>query len=110
MPRILLSPDAKADLSTISSYVEAEAPSPGTLSYPAAADRVLEDIDRVFRSLASHPLMGRVSSVSPDLRVFSAKRYLIFYRPLKNGIEVARVLHTARDIRPDYFFEKSPPS
>jgi toxin ParE1/3/4 len=31
-------------------------------------------------------------------RIRSFEKYLIFYRPLEDGIEVVRVIHAARDI------------
>jgi toxin ParE1/3/4 len=34
----------------------------------------------------------------PALRSLSVGNYLIFYRPLADGIEIVRVLHGARDI------------
>ncbi len=97
MPYIRLSSRASDDLRVIWSYVEAETQSPTSVEYPPAADRLLEMLHEVFQSLSNYPLMGRVSSISPELRVFSVKRYLIFYRPRENGIEIARVLHTARE-------------
>lgn len=36
-----------------------------------------------------------------DLRVWQVRgfeNYLIFYRPIEGGIEVVRILHSARDI------------
>jgi toxin ParE1/3/4 len=38
------------------------------------------------------------NDLSPDLRSFVVGRYLIFDRPLSDGIEVVRVLHGARDV------------
>jgi toxin ParE1/3/4 len=32
-------------------------------------------------------------------RIPGFEKYLIFYRPLEDGIEILRVLHGARDIR-----------
>jgi toxin ParE1/3/4 len=37
-------------------------------------------------------------------RIRGFERYLIFYRPIPDGIEVIRVLHGARDI--DTIFER----
>ena len=43
--------------------------------------------------------IGRMrDDLQPDLRSFAAGSYLIFYRPIDDGIEVVRVLHGARDI------------
>ena len=43
--------------------------------------------------------MGRPrGELAPRLRSFPVGPYVLFYRPTPNGIEVARVLHGARDI------------
>jgi len=50
-------------------------------------------------ALARMPEMGRKRfELSDGLRSFAVNRYVIFYRPTSNGIEVIRVLHAARDI------------
>lgn len=41
--------------------------------------------------------MGRVL-LAPDVRSFPFGRYVIFYLPIDDGIDVVRVLHSARDI------------
>lgn len=58
-----------------------------------------------FASLAQMPGMGEPwRSVHPrlgSLRVFRIggfKHHLVFYRPVEHGIEIARVLHGARDV------------
>ncbi|HWL95592.1 MAG TPA: type II toxin-antitoxin system RelE/ParE family toxin [Phycisphaerae bacterium] len=50
--------------------------------------------------LADHPEMGtsRLRFKGGNLRSFSVGQYLIFYRKSADGIEVARVLHGARDL------------
>lgn len=63
-----------------------------------AADALLEDIGRRCRNLARQPMMGRARpELAPHVRSFSVARYVIFYSPSADGIEVARVLHSARD-------------
>ena len=43
--------------------------------------------------------MGRArDELAPDLRSFPFGRYVIFYEPIEDGIDVVRVLHSARDI------------
>jgi hypothetical protein len=43
--------------------------------------------------------MGRVrDELAADLRSFPFGRYVIFYEPIEDGIDVVRVLHGARDI------------
>ncbi len=36
--------------------------------------------------------------LAAGLRCYSVGNYVIYYRPAKDGIEVARVLHGARDV------------
>ena len=43
--------------------------------------------------------MGRVrSELAPELRSFPVGRYVVFYLPCPDGIDIVRVLHGARDI------------
>ena len=45
--------------------------------------------------------MGRNRpDLAPELRSFPVDNYIIFYRPISEGIQVIRVLHGARDIPP----------
>lgn len=64
-----------------------------------AADRLLDRIDEVCARLADRPELGRSREELADgLRSFPVARYVIFYRASDEGIEVARVLHGARDL------------
>ncbi len=69
---------------------------------PAAADRVLADVDTTLQPLAELPMVGRSrEELAPGLRSLTVKRsgmYLIFYRPTPDGIQVIRVTHGARDL------------
>ncbi len=71
-----------------------------------AAERFLLSAEETFRLLVSQPQMGRKlesrNSMLAGIRIFPVKnfkKYLIFYKPLRDGIEVVRVLHGARDLR-----------
>ncbi|MCW5644659.1 MAG: type II toxin-antitoxin system RelE/ParE family toxin [Rhodoferax sp.] len=65
----------------------------------AAADRWVDDLDIAFSRLATQPMMGRARpELAPAIRSFPFRRYVIFYLPLPDGIDVVRVLHSARDI------------
>lgn len=65
----------------------------------AAADRWIDALDAAFSRLATRPMMGRARpEIAPDLRSFPFRRYVIYYVPLSDGIDVVRVLHSARDI------------
>ncbi len=60
--------------------------------------------ERTFAELARHPHMGRERHFQrrPGLRswhVDGFDDYLIFYRPIADGVEIYRVLHGARDLR-----------
>ncbi len=70
----------------------------------AAADRLIEQIDAKLGIIATAPHIGRkVDELAPNLRSLPIGAYLIFYRPTKDGIELIRILHGARDITPEYF-------
>jgi toxin ParE1/3/4 len=59
-------------------------------------------IDRTFQFLAENPGAGQDrSDLALRLRSFPVDRYrhyLVFYRPLADGIQLIRVLQGARDI------------
>jgi toxin ParE1/3/4 len=71
------------------------------------ARRFRNDAEATLTRLAGRPGMGtRYEAENPafvGLRFFPLtsrfKNYLVFYRPTPEGIEVARVLHGARDIQ-----------
>ena len=66
-----------------------------------AADRFIRAIISRFPMLAGMPEMGRQrEDLAPRLRSFAIGNYVIFYRPMENGVEIARVLHGARDLPP----------
>ena len=68
---------------------------------PDAADKLIRAIVSRFVTLASMPLIGRQrEELSPNLRSFPVGRYVVFYRPMENGMEIVRVLHGARDFPP----------
>lgn len=72
---------------------------------PAAAERVLDALERAIRRLLDTPGIGsRWSSSDPRLKgmrvavVTPYRSYLIFFRASNDGIEVFRVVHGARDL------------
>jgi len=72
------------------------------------ADAWVDRLDAKLRLLAPQPLMGRSrDELSPGVRSLPFGRYVIFYLPLADGIDVVRVLHSARDI--EAIFAKDPP-
>jgi toxin ParE1/3/4 len=72
----------------------------------AAALRFLNAVEESFRLLERLPLAGRACRFrSPDLVgvrkrvVHGFRRYVIYYRPAEDGVEILRVLHGSRDTR-----------
>ena len=72
---------------------------------PDAATRVIEAAHETFESLADTPGLGRPRKFqNPKLkgvrswRVSGFDNYLIFYRPIPEGVQVLHVCHGARDI------------
>jgi toxin ParE1/3/4 len=70
-----------------------------------AAERFLSAAEDAFQKLAGMPRMGALRDFgNPELTglrswpIREFRNYLIFYRPIEDGIEVLRVLHGARDV------------
>ena len=96
MARVVRASAAKADAWEIWAYIAQD--------NPDAADRLLGRLDKMIRVLAAQPLLGKsVEELVPDLRLVPVGNYLIFYRSTKDRIEIARILHSARDITADFF-------
>ncbi len=63
------------------------------------ADLWVDRLDEKLGLLATQPLMGRArNELAAGLRSFPFGRYVIFYVPLADGIDVVRVLHSSRDV------------
>jgi len=93
MPPVVIRPKALDDLAEIWAYIAED-----SLRH---ADAFAAAIDGEIRDLAGHPLIGRARpELLTDLRSLAFGRYVIFYLPRKRGIEVVRVLHGARDLKP----------
>lgn len=90
-PKVLKSPVAERDLDEIWFYIAKD--------NIDAADRVLRRIQDKCQQYATQPLMGgHREDLGENLRNFVVGSYVIFYRPLADGIEVVRVIHGARDV------------
>ena len=91
MSQVTRRPLAEADILEIWDYIADD--------NPAAADRWVDHLDGQFRLLATQPKMGRArDELAPSVRSFPFGRYVVFYVPIDDGIDVVRVLHGARDI------------
>lgn len=92
MSRCEFSPRARRDLHEIRDYIARDS--------PRAAAEFTDFLEERCRSLAKFPEMGqRCEQLTQALRCFTAGNYVIFYRPIDDGIEVVRVVSGARDIR-----------
>ena len=93
MPHVERSPDAEQDLIEIGVYIAEQSGNEET------AYRFLDTIDETCALLARHPEMGELrEEFSTGLyRSFTVGNYVIFYRAIPGGVQVARVLHGARD-------------
>jgi|CXWL01.1.fsa_nt_gi plasmid stabilization system protein ParE len=91
--KLRLSRLAARDLEAIVDYLSAE--------NPAAAERVLAELEAAFAKLGEFPQMGhrRPDLTSRPLLFWQVFSYLVVYRPGEDRVEVARVLHSARDVR-----------
>jgi len=91
MPAVFRTSQADADLTQIALHIAEQ--------NPGAADRWLDLIDAKCRALSRMPEIGRKRfDLAAGLRSLAVTNYVIFYRPVSNGIQVIRVLHGARDI------------
>ena len=69
------------------------------------AERFLDEVEATLEQLANLPLIGSPLQFTNPLLgglrpwpVKSFEKHLIFFRPLPDGIEAIRVLHSSRDI------------
>ena len=82
---------AESDISKIWRYIARDS--------PEAADRFIDKLRVQCNRLASRPSLGRSRpDFARELRSYRVGNYFIFYFPSDTGIEVARVLHGARDL------------
>jgi toxin ParE1/3/4 len=96
MPHVFTRPRAEADLVEIWHYIAQDS--------PANADRMLDRISDTLSRLAIMPFIGQARfDLAPGLRMFPVGSYLLFFRPIQDGIEVIRVLHGKRHITGRFF-------
>lgn len=105
MGKFWLSPEAAADLDKIHAWI--------SVASPRAADRVLESTCATIRRLAENPGLGHPGKFRrPRLTGLRAKQvdkfrdYLIFYRPVQDGIEIVRVLCGSRNLEAIFSVEE----
>lgn len=91
MARVTRRPQAEADVLEIWDYIAEDS--------VIDADRWVDRLDEKLSLWASQPLMGRNrDELATGIRSLAFGRYVVFFEPLPNGIDVVRVLHGSRDI------------
>jgi toxin ParE1/3/4 len=92
MAQILFTPLATEDLKEIWLYLAENAGN-------ESANKFLKAVKKKCENVAAFPEMGRVRhEYLVNLRSFPFGKYIIFYLPLSDGIEVLRIVHSSRDI------------
>lgn len=91
MAKLVFLPAAEADIERIEDFIAADD--------PAAAVAFTDRIEQKCLAVAEYPHMGMPRpELGADLRYFPVGRYLVFYRPTEDQIEIVRVLHGAREV------------
>lgn len=91
MANYIVSDDASEDVFNIASYIAQDK--------PIAAERWLDRFGEKCVMLAEQPESGRRRpELDPDIRSSTIGNYVVFYRTIGEGIEVARVMHGSFDI------------
>ena len=92
MPDVTYSEAAIADLSEIWDFVAEDS--------IFQADQLLRRFQAKLEFLATCNTIGRPrTDLSPNCRSYPIGKFCIYYRPTPDGIELIRLLHSARDIR-----------
>lgn len=95
MRRYLFSRLAKQDLHEIRAFLKRDS--------PAAARRTVAALHNRCGDLAETPGMGRNRpDLGEEVYCFTVAPYLILYSKGAKGIEVIRILHSARDIESEF--------
>ena len=93
MGKVVYLPEAEEDLLGIWRYVFAESES------LEVGDKLVDSIDDKCKSYSNQPEMGQLrSDLASRVGCFPVGKYVVFYLPLDEGIEVIQVIHGARDV------------
>jgi toxin ParE1/3/4 len=89
------SAEAARDLSDIERYYDERASAEAARGF---VERILDTLERL---IARNPRVGRPRPErGPETRSFPVLPYVVFYRINRRRIEILRILHGHRDIRP----------
>lgn len=91
MSRLVVRPEAVADLDSIADYIAKDSVQQALL--------LIERLQQAMKLVATQPEMGRLRpELAPDIRSFAVGNYVFFYQAIAGGIDVVRVLSGARDL------------
>jgi toxin ParE1/3/4 len=92
MATFVLSLEAEIDIAGICEYIADR--------NVEAAVKMLDRIEETCQMLAENPEVGelREGFGVPGCRSFTVSRYVVFFRPNGNGVDVARILDASRDL------------
>ena len=64
------------------------------------ADKLLHDLTQAGERTATLPLLWRArDDIRPGLRALRVGAYFVFYRLVKDGTEIVRILHGRRNLK-----------
>lgn len=91
MKKVIFAPDALADLEGIGAYIASD--------NPARAVIFVEELQEAAHKIANAPEAYRArDDIAPGLRMAVMGRYIILFRAKLDRVEIARILHGARDL------------
>ena len=91
MARVTRRPEAETDVLDIWGFIAEDS--------IAEADRWVDRLDERLQLWATQPMIGRArEELAPGIRSMAFGRYVVFFAPIHDGIDLVRVLHSSRDI------------
>ena len=104
MHKILYLPLADADIMSALDHITF------TLDAPAAANDLLDELDKTVRQLAEFPysceLYRAERPMKDEIRKVPVKNYVLYYAVFQNTVEIRRFLHGRRNRSDGTLFEK----
>jgi toxin ParE1/3/4 len=92
MAQFRLAPRAFADFVRIIDYLDSVNPS--------AADKLADRLEETFATLAQVPLSGESRpEFGDEIRSAVVDRYVIYYRPNREGVAIVRIIAGDRDVK-----------
>ena len=92
--------EAEYDLDEILAYLDEHS--------PAAARKLVTDLEQRSRVLSHNPGMGRArDDLSPGLRSLAVGKYMVFYRVSDTEVRIVRIVLGSRDL-PALFRDDDP--